>query len=58
MAPRTKLQKSMTNNSKIRDAVTNSAATISVGEPALMSRQGAPKSIRVQVGKGGLGKAK
>ncbi|BCM95059.1 hypothetical protein [Burkholderia phage FLC6] len=58
MAPRTKLQKSMTNNSKIRDAVTNSAATISVGEPSLMSRQGAPKSIKVQIGKGGLGKAK
>lgn len=58
MAPRTKLQKSMTNNSKIRDAVSNSAATISVGEPNLMSRQGAPKSIKVQIGKGGLGKAK
>lgn len=58
MAPRTKLQKSMTKNSTIRDAVTNSAATISVGEPALMSRQGAPKSIKVRIGKGGLGKAK
>jgi hypothetical protein len=55
MASRTKTKHSMSSNQKLRDAVTNSATTISVGEPTLMSRNGAPKSsVKVQLGKRGL----
>jgi hypothetical protein len=55
----TKSKLSMTSNPKVRDALSNSAATISVGEPTLMSRHGAPKSsVKVQLGKRGIEKAK
>uniref|UniRef100_A0AAU7PFN3 Uncharacterized protein n=1 Tax=Burkholderia phage vB_BgluM-SURPRISE13 TaxID=3159457 RepID=A0AAU7PFN3_9VIRU len=54
-----KSKQSMTSNQKIRDALTNSAATISVGEPTLMSRNGAPtSSLKVQLGKRGIEKVK
>ncbi|BAS04816.1 hypothetical protein [Ralstonia phage RSF1] len=54
-----KSKQSMTSNQKVRDALTNSAATISVGEPTLMSRNGAPKSsVKVQIGKRGMEKVK
>lgn len=50
-----KSKQSMTSNQKVRDALTNSAATISVGEPTLMSRNGAPtSSMKVQLGKRGI----
>lgn len=59
MAPRSKTKRSMTNNQKVRDSLTNSATTISVGTPTLMSRNGAPtSSVKVQLGKRGMEKVK